>query len=552
MKPSVPALLLCLACPFSAGAQANQVEFRYAVPANAGVGLPFTIQVCATNGAAIDAAYATPIALSDNGSTAAYTFLPASPQAPSAGCVVYTITPASTGSIDLEFGNADFPLIQTGPIPVAVYQIPAVAYSAEIFETDPAPQANADTLNNAWETLQGDSCVTALGLYETVYGTLSYDVAAHEGAIGGLTVLTPGSAGVPHPGTVTYRLVNMNGPLKGTHFTTNDGTLSANPTQMQAGSPKPAAISGDLHYTENTGSLVARNAIRFIFSTPAEVFGLWLGDLETNPFGTNAEALLFNGDALLAQVPILTSSTLAEQQNLSGTGCGSAATYPGCGNRSTRWLEFSGAPVTDLIIVVGDDDVAGQGLTEHISFGGCTMGGTCNPALLAAAGLALEGEALPGGVQLRWGGSPSAGTLTLERRAGTGAFAPVAQFAGPDLRQEYLDTRPAPGLNAYRLHAVSAAGHQMYSPAVQVFVEQAPAVWTVAPQPAQDRVRFGAAAPAAAGGRLEIRDLAGRIWHQAPVEAGAAGMAAEVAGWPAGVYVWSIQTADGQISGSVP
>ena len=440
----------------------NQFEFQYGAPANAGVGLPFSVTVCATDGNSLATAYTNPILLNDLGSTAAYSINPASPITPANGCVTYTITPTSTGTITLDFGNADFPNIPTGIITVENLAIPSVAYSTEIYDTDPLPELHADTLNDSWEAAQGDSCVNiAGGIFTTTYGGLTYDVSSHTGTVTGLEVMTGGTTGVPYGGTVTYQLVYMNGPSKGTHFTTADGSLSADPFTMQASSPKPSAISADFHYGENTGNLSARNGIHFNFSVPVTDFGCWIGDVETNPFGTNAEMFLFYNDALLNTVPIVTSSSLAEQMNTGGTGCGSSALYPGCGNHATRWVSFSGAPVTDMVLVVGDDEVGGAGLTEHMSFGGVTLGGNCNVVVLDGYNWELAGVAQTSGIHLNWQNpADEAVVFDVERRNAAGKYETLISKLEENL---WIDKYPLPGLNVYRLRITDETGNTVYS-----------------------------------------------------------------------------------------
>lgn len=464
---------------------ANQFVFQQTVPGNAGVGLSFSITVCANTGTTPDPTYTTPLDLLDNGSTATYTVLPANSITPTNGCVTFTLTPTSVGTLNLSFGNADFPNILTGPITVTNLVVPTVSYSVEIFDTDLLPTTQADTLNNGWEMDQGDSCRSiAGGIFETVYGDLNYDNVTYTGSITGLTQMKGGGIGQAYAGTVSFRLVNMDGPAKGTHFTNGNGTLNANPLTMQSNSPKPLAISGDLHYTEGTGNLSSRNALLFSFSTPVSNFGMWVGDIETNPFGTNASLVLFYEDAELARVPLLTSSTLAEQMDPI-TGCGSSPIYPGCGNHGTRWLSFADGPVTDLLLIVGDDELGGLGNTEHISFGGVSLGGSCIISILSQEFLRLRGEKNQEGISLTWQ-IPEGEIIsyTVSRKNALGEFTKIAEQIKAG---SWIDRKPIKGINTYRIESKDINGNQSFSAPLSITWEREEKI-RIFPNPSKGKI----------------------------------------------------------------
>jgi hypothetical protein len=545
--PTADILVDDLIMEFSGGVTANQFVFVTPVPANAAAGSPygFGLGICASDGTAVDVDFTNPISLTSNGSTASYTLLPGNfGQTPTDGCVYFLVLPTSTGIINLNVTGGGLPPLNTGNIVVANYSAPSAAYSAEIYDTNPQPQLNADTLNNAWERLTGDSCVnTAGGTFTPVYGTLAYDDATHTGSISGLTRMTGGTTGVPYTGTVTFRLMSeqISGSVKGVHFTNGDGALSNNPLVMQQNSPKPAAIAGSDHFTENTGDLTTRNGILFTFSEPVTSFGLWVGDVETNPFGTNAEVLAFYGDAVLSGAPIITSSPLAQQQNIGNAGCGSSAGFPGCGNVATRWVQITGAPFTDVLILVGDDGVGGTGNTEHLSFGGVSIGGTCSPVVLPFTDWGLHTRAAGSRIALEWQQVPEQTQhLLLERSTGGAGFTLLDTL---DLRLPfaYWDLQPGPLWNYYRLVSVDQNGARHYSPSVSAVLDPA-AVGLV-----RGHVNGGTlhiqGLPLEESGELRIFDASGKLLLRQQLTPGDPDShQISLQHLPAGLYVWTVQT----------
>ena len=113
----------------------DRFEISSALPITAGVGNPFTVEVCATDGTSTDASYSTDIVLTDNASTATYTVSPSNTVTPTTGCATFTITPTSTGNINLDFGNADFTNQQASTV---VYSI-ATPGNIVINEVSPDP-----------------------------------------------------------------------------------------------------------------------------------------------------------------------------------------------------------------------------------------------------------------------------------------------------------------------------------------------------------------------------------------------------------------------------
>ncbi|MDX2283345.1 MAG: carbohydrate binding domain-containing protein [Bacteroidia bacterium] len=541
---------------FSGGVTASQFVFVTPVPANAAAGSPygFGLGICASDGTEVDVDFTNPISLTNNGSTASYTVLPGNfGQTPTDGCVYFLILPTSTGVINLNVTGGGLPPLSTGSIVVANYASPSAAYSAEIYDTDLQPALNADTLNNAWERLTGDSCVnTSGGIFTPVYGTLAYDDLTHTGSITGLTQMTGGTTGVPYTGTVTFRLMSeqISGSVKGVHFTNGDGALSNNPLVMQQNSPKPAAIAGADHFTENTGDLTTRNGILFTFSQPIASFGLWLGDVETNPYGTNAEILAFYGDAVLSGAPIITSSPLAQQQNIGNAGCGSSSGFPGCGNVATRWVQIAGAPFTDVLILVGDDGVGGTGNTEHLSFGGVSIGGTCSPVVLPVADWGLRASAAGSRIVLEWQQIPEQTQRLLLERSASGSGFSLLDTLDPRMPFLYWDAQPGASWNYYRLVSVDQNGARHYSPAVSAALDPA-AGGSVRGYAAGQMLHIEGLALEESG-ELRVYDASGKLLIRQPVMPGDPDShRIGLRSLPAGMYVWTLQAGSRHARGKV-
>ncbi|MCI4667606.1 MAG: T9SS type A sorting domain-containing protein [Bacteroidia bacterium] len=406
------ALLICQGSLF---AQATQIEFIQGIPTLAGKGLPIYIDVCATNAAStVDQAYAVNISVSNNGGVA-FSSNPANTIAPTDGCVRFHITPSDTGSLNLSFSSGVFTNIVTGNIRVDSFAIPSTDMVGEIFYPGNEPsnigiyQSLADTLNDAWERRIGRTCNDSVpSAFTPIFGDISFNGTTYIGEITNLSILSSDSlSSNPYTGTVTYKVVNMKGSefasIKGEHHTSGLTFLS-NAQVLQDSAPMPASLipfGDNTRFTEVTGDFGSRNGLLFSFSPAVEQFGMFIGDVESNPSTTPGEFVLFNGDVELRRDTLPTRSSALEQSN-APFDCGS---YPGCGNQGTSWVEFSGAPVTDLLIIVGDDNSAGFGGfggTEHLSFVGASMGGDCLLSPQAIIQMNLKTSSINGKNQLSW------------------------------------------------------------------------------------------------------------------------------------------------------
>ena len=106
----------------------------------------------------------------------------------------------------------------------------------------------------------------------------------------------------------------------------------------------------------------------FDFSEPVTAFGAWFGDLETSPNGTSAIVRLLDASGNRIGDDIVVPPTIDPSQ------CG-AASFRGCGNRTTRWIGFvdDASQVKQMLVVVGDDAAGETGNREHLSFIGATL-----------------------------------------------------------------------------------------------------------------------------------------------------------------------------------
>ncbi len=141
---------------------------------------------------------------------------------------------------------------------------------------------------------------------------------------------------------------------------------------LQDNAPKPSSADiGQLYYNQ-LSSLGGQNGVRMNFSSPVQGFGVFVGDLETNPAGTRAfMRLLDNNGGLISEVPIEPSS-LPCPSGASNTAVGGLT--PGCGNGTTRWVGITSTiPIATAIIVVGDNAIGGKGTTEKLGLIGPTV-----------------------------------------------------------------------------------------------------------------------------------------------------------------------------------
>ncbi|MCS7036025.1 MAG: T9SS type A sorting domain-containing protein [Saprospiraceae bacterium] len=130
----------------------------------------------------------------------------------------------------------------------------------------------------------------------------------------------------------------------------------------------------------------------------------------------------------------------------------------------------------------------------------------------------------------------------VERSGPDNRFVPIGRVAAKGYAREareyeFLDTKPLPGLNYYRLRLTDADGSFSYSPIRQVYASRPGGELRVFPSPAQDFLRVvRQTAEGDEAVRWRVLDLLGRVWLQGNAANGAAWEIA-VHDLPAGSYL---------------
>ena len=172
-------------------------------------------------------------------------------------------------------------------------------------------------------------------------------------------------------------------------------TLSTSNT-LQASSPRPTRLYNTTDQPAFWNQTIApakdnrRFAVRFTFDRPVKSFGAWFGDLETRSInGTPAILRILDtfGNRIGHDIPIqptnLSDGNAPDPEVINQDECGNVnggGFTPkdiGCGNKSTRWVGFvdnSSTPrVSQVLVIVGDDDYNDDGDTEILSFIGANI-----------------------------------------------------------------------------------------------------------------------------------------------------------------------------------
>lgn len=553
-------------------AQVVALDTLNGMPDSAGIGMAIYIDVCGVDaGGTVDQTYATDLQLNgDVGSVAFDVWAPATnPATPSNGCVRFRVVPQATGMLDLSVTETvgGTPLTLDLPaIPVFTYFAPSTYIAGEEFylsgtaaAIDAQNQA-ADTLNDYFMDSLEMSCFTigGGGMYDEIYGTIAWDNTNSEGTISGLVESRPSAVSAYYTANVTFSVRDMEEPYMASIYGAKAVGVSIflpAGRGMQDDSPKPEpTLLGQSHFTENGGRFSSRNAILFEF--PQEVYagGMWLGDVEsTDLAGVPGEFVLFNGDVELVRDTIPSQSTLAQQSDAT-TFCG---TLPGCGNEGTVWVSFAGgSPVTHAMVIVGDDRVgtafAGLGHSEHISFGGFTLGGICDATLLDPSLWQLESQQTVSGISLNW----QQPMTDLEgigiQRMRSGVWQSIGQVAPG--RETFTDSSPlSQKYTSYRLFFHQKDGGMGYSEVLQVRQAQQLALGLAAPISVIDNhhTQLNLISKTTGQATITYLDMAGRVLnrHQCWVQTGNNAIVIPIPEMPRGVYVYQIQLGGEALTG---
>jgi uncharacterized repeat protein (TIGR01451 family)/fimbrial isopeptide formation D2 family protein len=284
--------------------------------------------------------------------------------------------------------------------------------SAEVTNNVIATRSLVDTLDDAWRTATGGS---SSGTVQPWFGSNS-----SPGSVNSFRYLDPSTSSNVNA-TVQLVQVNINGTTTcaGVSSTTSSNPLLGTGASLQDSSPRPASLYSTANQpafwnqTIVSGNDGRRFAVRFTFDQPVKSFGAWFGDLETRSVnGTPAVLRLLDafgnriGNDISIQPTTLYDGTPPDPETINQNQCGNVVgggfspTNIGCGNSSTRWVGFvdsSSTPrVSQVKVIVGDDDFNDDGDTEILSFiGANTIPVASNPNLLLVKRItAINGVAL--------------------------------------------------------------------------------------------------------------------------------------------------------------
>lgn len=277
-----------------------------------------------------------------------------------------------------------------GPALAAV----SVIASGEVSGGSVAARASASALRDAWgaEVVARGGAVPTPGLLPGPVNTAVTGVILTAGD--GTTVTLQRA----RYGTGASPVFVANSPNPGTAVCTGNGLT------LQGSAPRPSVIVGNAGCSNGNGFAftsfggagenTTRDALEFTFSRPVLAFGAWFADLETRTDGLGVPAVLRLLDA---------SGAILDEQQVTPVGaqdvCGGGASA--CGNNTTRWIGFVADPTTPvarMVVIVGDDELAGGALNVGVGFIGPTLVADTAGIDLAAsapAGAYVLGDAVP-------------------------------------------------------------------------------------------------------------------------------------------------------------
>ncbi|MBE9129020.1 MULTISPECIES: DUF11 domain-containing protein [unclassified Coleofasciculus] len=261
--------------------------------------------------------------------------------------------------------------------------------SPEVTRDAIATRSLVDTLDDPWRIAAGGA---SSGTVQPWFGTNS-----SLGSVNSFTYFDPSTSSNVNT-TVQLVLVNISGSTDcaGVSNTSSSTSLLATSDTLQDSSPRPASLYNSANQPAFwnqrivSGNDARRFAVRFTFNQPVKSFGAWFGDLETRTVnGTPAILRLLDasgnriGNDIAIQPTTMYDGNPPDPEIVNQTQCGNVAgggfspTNIGCGNASTRWVGFVDnnliPRVSQVLVIVGDDDFNDNGDTEILSFIGANI-----------------------------------------------------------------------------------------------------------------------------------------------------------------------------------
>ena len=199
-------------------------------------------------------------------------------------------------------------------------------------------------------------------------------------------------------------------------------------------------------------------------------------------------------------------------------------------------------------------NTCGPGPMTLLTAPGCltiTLPSSCNSAGSCTLSLPVEltefkGSAQNAAVLPEWATASERNNnfFTLERSADAVRFQALTQVPGAgnssqDRRYQYLDVRPLPGLNYYRLRQTDLNGRETLLGIVAVDFDAGAGEIRVFPNPVNSETIFVSSESLEAGTQLDLMltDLSGRLIRQQTVESGATVAAFQLDGLLPGAYL---------------
>ncbi len=329
---------------------------------------------------------------------------------------------------------------------------------------------DVDVLDDACVAAQGAANCASGETFIPTYGTLSWD-----GTVGSITGLET-TDGIAYTGTSTFDVFEIIQACKGTGemgaaLTTHstNTTVSSSTTSMQGDSPKPTGIGG--HFTENGGSSSDVNQVCFDFSVPVDFVSFFIGDVESSDVNPGYIHVYDASGDLITSDQIPTVTPLGDQATDCTGGTGSAG-FDGCGNDETVFVKIESPTlsIAKICIEVGDftDDLASPAGTEHISFGGVSIGGTC--ALLPVSWTYFDAYQFRTKADLEWGTAQEINNevFEVEWSQDGKSFRKIGEVQGAgnsnfENLYRFTHENPLSGDNYYRIKQIDYNGNFEYS-----------------------------------------------------------------------------------------